>query len=246
MKRIAILTICILTLMPVAAIELDYSNDHKVAAGLRMGMSMLPSLDFEITGEYRPLRYVGVNVGLLYTTPFLNQANVSALYTENERYKWVLGSYRDACYRFVAKAGIQLSTPAIMLSHNEMGLSFRVSPGISIPIPTNNSISVSNYEGFLKNDIYEESENTENERVWVLDNKEDFNNSGGKFLYWHARAEMVIEYEEQWEFSVGYTYSNLDVYGGSRNIMVHGTPLVKDDKKPKTMHSFHLGITYKF
>ncbi|MBR2147431.1 MAG: hypothetical protein IJ925_08465 [Muribaculaceae bacterium] len=246
MKRIAILTICILTLMPVAAIELDYSNDHKVAAGLRMGMSMLPSLDFEITGEYRPLRYVGVNVGLLYTTPFINQTNVSANYIDNEHLVWEIKSYRNACYRIAGRAGVQFTTPAIMLSHNEMGLSFRISPGITIPIPTNKGITVSNYEVYKKSEIFEDADENDTQNIKIFNSTEDFENSGGKFLYWHTRAEMVIEYEEQWEFMVGYCYSDFDVYGGSRKIEIHGTPLVKEDKKPKPMHSFQLGFTYKF
>lgn len=244
MKRLAIFILGIFAFTPMEAIDMDCTNDYKVAAGLRMGVSALPSLDFEITGEYRPFRYVGVNVGLIYTTPFINQANVSAFYSEDKLYSWDIKNYRNACYRFAAKAGLQFTTPAIMLNKNEMGLSLRLSPGITIPIPTNKSITIDNYEVYKKEDIFVDEEVTGNEIELVFNSKEDFTNSGGKFLYWHARAEMVLEYEEQWEFSVGYTYSNLDVYGGTRNIVIHGTPLVKDDNKP--MHSFHLGITYKF
>ena len=103
---------------------------------------------------------------------------------------------------------------------------------------------MSKFEVFTKEDIFGDEANGSTERVLIFNSEESFKNTGAKTLYWYARAELVLEFEEQWEFSVGYTYSNLDIYGGSRNIVVHGTPLVKSEKEP--MHSFHLGLTYKF
>ncbi len=249
MKRLIFSILLGLALFSAGAIDIDYSNDSKVAAGLRLSPSTLPSLDVEITGEYRPFRYVGANAGLLILTPFSNKINNNVEYVEyvegeGKKHLWEINSYRDATYRFAFKAGLQFTTPAIMLSKNEMGLSLRLSPGITIPIPTNESITVSKFEVFTKEDIFGDEANGSTERVLIYNSEEDIKNSGAKTLYWHARAELVLEYEEQWEFSVGYTYSNLDIYGGSRNIVVHGTPLVKGDKEP--MHSFHLGLTYKF
>ena len=248
MKRLIFSILLGLALFSARAIDIDYSNDSKVAAGLRLSPSTFPSLDVEITGEYRPFRYVGANAGLLILTPFSNNINNNVEYVEGEgegkKHLWEINSYRDATYRFAFKAGLQFTTPAIMLSKNEMGLSLRLSPGITIPIPTNESITVSKFEVFTKEEIFGDEANGSTERVLIYNSEEDIKNSGAKTLYWHARAELVLEYEEQWEFSVGYTYSNLDIYGGSRNIVVHGTPLVKGDKEP--MHSFHLGLTYKF
>lgn len=246
MRKIIISILFCLALFNAWALDIDYSNDSKVAAGLRLSTSIFPSLDVEITGEYRPFRYIGANAGLLILTPFSNKINNNVEFVEDEgkKHLWEINNYRDATYRFAFKAGLQFTTPAIMLSKNEMGLSLRLSPGITIPIPTNESITVSKFEVFTKEDIFGDEANGSTERVLIFDSEEDIKNSGAKTLYWHARAELVLEYEEQWEFSVGYTYSNLDIYGGSRNIVVHGTPLVKSEKEP--MHSFHLGLTYKF
>lgn len=244
MKRLIFSILLGLALFSARAIDIDYSNDSKVAAGLRLSPSTFPSLDVEITAEYRPFRYVGANAGLLILTPFSNKVNNNVEFVEDIKYLWEIKSYRDAAYRLAFKAGLQFTTPAIMLSKNEMGLSLRLSPGITIPLPTNKSITVSKFEVFTKEDIFGDEANGSTERVLIFDSEEDIKNSGAKTLYWHARAELVLEYEEQWEFSVGYTYSNLDIYGGSRNIVVHGTPLVKSEKEP--MHSFHLGLTYKF
>jgi hypothetical protein len=249
MRKIIISILFSLALCNAWALDIDYSNDSKVAAGLRINTSVFPSLDVEITGEYRPFRYIGANAGLLILTPFSNKINNNVEFfefveDEDKKYLWEINNYRDATYRFAFKAGLQFTTPAIMLSKNEMGLSLRLSPGITIPIPTNESITVSKSEVFTKEDIFGDEAEGSTERVLIFDSEEDIKNSGAKTLYWHARAELVLEYEEQWEFSVGYTYSNLDIYGGSRNIVVHGTPLVKSEKEP--MHSFHLGLTYKF
>ena len=246
MRKLIISILFSLALFNAWALDIDFTNDSKVAAGIRLGSSTFPSLDVEITGEYRPFRYVGANAGLIILTPFSNKINnnVEFFGDEGNKYLWEIKNYRDAAYRFAFKAGLQFTTPAIMLSKNEMGLSLRLSPGITIPLPTNETITVSKFDVFTTEDINGDKSNSSTKRELIFNSEEDFKNSGAKTLYWHARAELVLEFEEQWEFSVGYTYSNLDIYGGSRNIAVYGTPLVKGEKEP--MHSFHLGLTYKF
>ncbi|MBQ6279297.1 MAG: hypothetical protein IJK68_06200 [Muribaculaceae bacterium] len=250
MRRLITGILLSLSLFNAWALEIDYSNDSKVAAGIRLGSSTFPTLDVEILGEYRPFRYVGANAGVIIITPFSNKVNSNVEFVEIEdeeerKHLWEIKSYRNAAYRFAFKAGLQFTTPAIMLSKNEMGLSLRLSPGITIPLPTNETVTVRKSDIFTKEDIYgDDADDVTTERVVVFNSEEDFKNSGAKALYWYARAELVIEYEEQWEFAVGYTYSNLDLYGGSRSIVVHDTPLVKGEKEP--MHSFHLGLTYKF
>ena len=220
MRRLITGILLSLSLFNAWALEIDYSNDSKVAAGIRLGSSTFPTLDVEILGEYRPFRYVGANAGVIIITPFSNKVNSNVEFVEIEdeeerKHLWEIKS------------------------------SLRLSPGITIPLPTNETVTVRKSDIFTKEDIYgDDADDVTTERVVVFNSEEDFKNSGAKALYWYARAELVIEYEEQWEFAVGYTYSNLDLYGGSRSIVVHDTPLVKGEKEP--MHSFHLGLTYKF
>lgn len=253
MRKLIIGILFSLAIFNAWALDIDCSNDSKVAVGLRLNTSTFPSLDVEITGEYRPFRYVGANAGIIFITPFSNQTNTSDYYNETnpdsenetETYVWEINSYRDACYRLALKAGLQFTTPAIMLSKNEMGLSLRVSPGITIPLPANKVVTATNYNVFTREEFFGDEENeTDNEMIWLFTSKEDFKNTGAKTIYWYARAELVVEYEEQWEFSVGYTYSNFDIYGGSRNIIVHGSPIVLGDKEPH--HSISLGLSFKF
>lgn len=240
MKRILFSILLCLTAFSSWAVDFDFSNDSKVAAGVRFGVSLFPSWEIEIDAEYRPLRYIGANVGLLYITSLNNKTNKIGFDPNKDLTIWEIHGFRDASYRLLAKAGIQFTTPAIMLSKDEMGLSLRVSPGITIPIPTNKNVTIDNYELVIVGDTEEELDNYE----FRLESKEYYKNSGAKFCYWHVRAEMVLEYEEQWEFTLGYSYSTLDLYGGSRNIVVKEFPLISGDKEP--MHTFHIGLTYKF
>lgn len=44
--------------------------------------------------------------------------------------------------------------------------------------------------------------------------------------------------------SMGYTLSNFDLYGGSRNIVIEGRKL--NPERHPLMHSFFIGIGYRF
>ncbi|MBR6489719.1 MAG: hypothetical protein IKT03_04205 [Muribaculaceae bacterium] len=237
MKKFALLIMTSLALLTAHAVDIDYTNDSKIAAGLKLGMSTSPSFDAEIIIEYRPFRYIGANVGLQFITPFNQRDNVISKSPETENSYWEIDNYKDALYRIVAKAGLQFTTPAVMLTKGEMGLSLRLSPGIIIPTQTNSSVTVNNYQLDTDSEV-------ENDNKYTLVSQEECENSGAKFCYWYARAELVLEYEENWEFAVGYTYNTLDLYGGSRNIVVDGTSIVIGKKEH--INAFHLGLTYKF
>ncbi|MBR5029648.1 MAG: hypothetical protein IKX63_00885, partial [Muribaculaceae bacterium] len=193
MKKFALLIMTSLALLTAHAVDIDYTNDSKIAAGLKLGMSTSPSFDAEIIIEYRPFRYIGANVGLQFITPFNQRDNVISKSPETENSYWEIDNYKDALYRIVAKAGLQFTTPAVMLTKGEMGLSLRLSPGIIIPTQTNSSVTVNNYQLDTDSEV-------ENDNKYTLVSQEECENSGAKFCYWYARAELVLEYEENWEF----------------------------------------------
>jgi len=241
MKRFIFSILSGLILVSAYAIDIDYSNDSKVAAELRIGMSTRPTLDVEIGASFRPFRYLGVNASLTYITPFNSRKNfIDSIPLYGDIYSSI-DNYKEGGYNFIAKAGLQFTTPAVMLSKNEMGLSLRVSPGITIPIPTNKSMSISHFKRY-EDELLDELD--EGKHYYIFDSKEDVKNSGAKFCYWYVRSELVLEFEEQWEFTMGYTYSNFDLYGGCRNIKVNDNPLVILDKK--LHHTISLGLNFKF
>ena len=240
MKRLIFSILSVLVLVSAYAIDIDYSNDSKVAADLKFGMSTRPTLDIEIGASFRPFRYVGANASVLIITPFNSRKNfIDSIPLNGDIYS-EMDNYKEGGYGVAAKVGLQFTTPAVMLSKNEMGLSFRVSPGITIPIPTNKSMVINKFIRYID---FNEDENRI-EQSDIFDSKEDVKNSGAKFCYWYVRSELVLEFEEQWEFCMGYTYSNFDLYGGSRNIKVNDKPLVISDKK--LHHTISLGLTFKF
>ncbi len=219
------------------AIDIDYSNNSILAAGIRLGSSLYPSFDAEIDLEYRPFRYIGANVGLMLIMPINRSEDVVKELPVIDDVTKELKNYKETSYGTAVRAGILFTTPAVMLSKGEMGLSLRFSPGIIMPFPTNKRVKVLNTETIT--DVYEGIEYS-----YTKKSDEYFDNSGAKFCYWYGRAELVLEYEENWEFTLGYTYSNFDLYGGSRNIEINGAPIVVADKKP--LQNIILGLTYKF
>ena len=227
----------LLALISAHAIDIDCSNNGTLAAGIRLGASLYPSFDAEIDLEYRPFRYIGANVGLMLIMPINRSEDVVKELPVIDDVTKELKNYKETSYGTAVRAGILFTTPAVMLSKGEMGLSLRFSPGIIMPFPTNKRVKVLNTETIT--DVYEGIEYS-----YTKKSDEYFDNSGAKFCYWYGRAELVLEYEENWEFTLGYTYSNFDLYGGSRNIEINGAPIVVADKKP--LQNIILGLTYKF
>lgn len=241
MKRIFFTGLALLVMLNCHALDIDYSNNGKIAAGLKLGMSLSPSIDAEINLEYRPFRYIGANVGFMFITPFNYNKNIVKDIPVTGNQHREIKNNNDCLYRTAVKAGLQFTTPAVMLTKGEMGLSLRLSPGIIMPFPTNKRVKVLTGE---MTDVPEEIENKDETSNIIITSEEYHDNSGAKFCYWYARAELVLEYEENWEFSIGYTHSNFDLYGGARNIQINDTPIVIGKKE--NFKSITLGLTYKF
>ena len=237
MKRFFFILLAGCAMLSASAVDIDYSNTSKMAAGLKLGMSTRPTLDVEIELSDRPFRYIGANAAFVLITPFNSKKNLNTEFIEENDIRFLLDNYKESVYRMAGKVGLQFTTPAVMLSKDEMGLSLRVSPGIVMPIPSNKTLNVNKYELFHYQEIDQES-------YYNLISQEKVTNSGAKFCYWYVRSELVLEYEENWEFAVGYTYSTFDLYGGSRNVIISDTPVVITEKKPQ--HNISLGLTFKF
>ena len=55
---------------------------------------------------------------------------------------------------------------------------------------------------------------------------------------------VSLEIDDSIILSMGYTLSNFDLYGGSRNIVIEGRKL--NPERHPLMHSFFIGIGYRF
>ena len=65
-------------------------------------------------------------------------------------------------------------------------------------------------------------------------------NSGARKVYYNVRTAVSLEMDERIILSAGYTFSDFDIYGGSRNIIVESGKL--PFPKACMMHSAFVSI----
>ena len=180
----------------------------------------------ELGATYRFNQYVGVGAGLLLlgTVDDDTKSGVSP----NGQQKWVADTRMSRAG--ATRVEVALTTPQLKLgADRDYGLSLRVSPGISIPIPVNSSIDLTVVPATTgvaeKNDYI------------TLDNK------GGRAIYEHVKVAAVLALDRL-EISAGYAWSDFDIYGNVRNIKIYNTPLV--NKSRSQSHAGFIGLTYTF
>jgi len=231
-KRFIFVITALVILTPAKAISFDCSNNSKLNLGLRTGFSLYPSWELEFSAGYRPFRYLGANLSFLYMRSMASDSSSFVLVNEkNKLYSNITNAtIKDFSYHYALKAELQFTTPGILLSGNEMSLSLRVSPGLIVPMPTNKTVIVFNEEKY-----------DEGDEDLAFPEK---HNKGAKFCAFYVRSDIVLEFEEQWEFTIGYTFNTLDIYGGIRNLSIDGTPIIENEKEK--LHTISIGLTYKF
>ena len=69
-------------------------------------------------------------------------------------------------------------------------------------------------------------------------------NKGGKSLFYHIKSMLSLYIDQRYIFSLGYIFSNFDLYSGGRNFVVEGKRLSMP--RIRFMHSFFLSIGYRF
>ena len=105
-------------------------------------------------------------------------------------------------------------------------LYFSVSPGLTIPLPSDRRFTIDYFPN--KNG------------AWSALKREEVANSGARKVYYNVRTAVSLEMDERIILSAGYTFSDFDIYGGSRNIIVEGGKLPLP--KACMMHSAFVSI----
>ena len=80
--------------------------------------------------------------------------------------------------------------------------------------------------------------------MWTTIRREYIQNQGARTVYYHLRTALSLEIDGGFIFSLGYTCSDFDLYGGSRNITIEGRKLSLPAHK--LMHSISIGLGYRF
>lgn len=197
-------------------------------AGLSAALTNYDAWEIEPSIAYHPIRYAGIGVGILYTKT-MGKPSYSG-YTADQSLIWFIAS-DDLNYVLALRPELRLATPAVYLDKDqELALSLRVSPGLTIPFPANlphNVEYIPNRVGVNTAVAYDRVTNT-----------------GAKACYYHLKTAIALEMDEI-TLSLGYNFSNFDLYGGSRNIIVEGKRL-KPATGIKYMHSVSVGVSYSF
>lgn len=194
------------------------------AAGFTGGLG--DNWDVELAASYRPVPYVGVGGGF---------AVMGALATDDE----FMGTTSDGVAQYsvdnttrvaALRGELQFTTPGIKIPRQEgCSLALRLSPGVSLALPVNNNVHAT----FVPNapGVYDDHD------------QKHFNNHGGDAWYFPLKAQAVFNID-RFEIMAGYMFSNLDIYGGARNVSIYGKKLNLPKKSNENMVT--LGVACKF
>lgn len=177
---------------------------------------------------YKPWRFIGVGAGLLFTT-LIDDDKAYSEDARDKKLRWRIEE-KDLTYLMALRSGIYLYSPPVYLNHDrDVALSFRVSPGITIPLPPNLSTTID----YIPKDVLFKIPVTSG----------DISSSQARVCYYHVKFAIALEVERV-SVLLGYTTSNYDLYGGSRNMIVEGQKIELPRKKQAG--TFFIGLTYDF
>ena len=185
------------------------------------------TLEVDPSITYIPLQYVGIGLGFLFTNTI--HGNGYVYQTANSNLSFTL-SERDYNYELALRPQLTFVTPAWYVNADkDVALKLHLSPGLTLPIPTNGKYTFDFY--------YNEPGIQESLR------REIVKNTGAKACYFHLRTAVSLELEKL-TFSLGYQFSNFDIYGGARNLVVDGKTLSVPHSKD--MHAAFAAIGVLF
>lgn len=185
--------------------------------------------EVEPTITYQPIPYAGITVGLLFCHTIADESYSGV--SKDQQWRWSSDSESSLYHSFAFRPAIQFATPALILGKDkDMGLSFIVSPGLTIPLSANNRIDISYYPNASG--------------VWIPMKFDHIKNKGGRAVFYHIKGMFTLDLDEQYTLSAGYTFSDFDLYSGGRNITIEGKKLTLP--RFRFMHSFFVSIGYRF
>lgn len=196
---------------------------------LQGALTYCSTWEIEPIFSFLPCKYAGVSMGLLFTSP--NSSTSANGVTADHQFLWSSTYNNAASYLFAWRPALRLNTPKLWLGRDkEYALFLSVSPGLTLPFPADRQFSIDYYPNRTG--------------VWTALKREQVKNSGARKVYYHLRTALSLEIDDRLILSAGYTFSDFDIYGGSRNITVDGIKL--NLPHPQNMHAVFLGIGIRF
>ena len=187
------------------------------------------SWEVEPSVTFLPIDYVGLTAGLVFTSPYPSKSLGGV--TLNKQFRWSETHDNSVSYFLAFRPALRLNSPKLWVGRDkDYALYISVSPGLTIPLPSDRRFTV---------DYYPNQQGT-----WSAIKREEVTNSGARKIYYNVRAALSMEIDERIVISAGYTFSDFDIYGGSRNITVEGSKLPLP--KACLMHSAFVSIGVRF
>lgn len=228
-KLIVLLVVALCMSMTMQAQSYESTADSKWKVEFSAGLNNYSAWELEPAVTYRPIPWVGVRFGLLMSDVI--DKNYPSGESADGKFWWVSDKDRVGYHNILMRPALVLSTPEIHLGHSgDYGVSLQFSPGLSFPVKKNNQIEINYYPNVPG--------------MWGISKYERIKNQGGKYtLYKHLSAALAFRIKE-FEIAAGYTWSDLDPFGASRNIRVENKPI--QFERNKNTHSVFLRLGYFF
>lgn len=222
--------ICIGTLLVALSLHAQKTNQRQLwKVELYGALTNYETWEIEPTVTFQPIHYAGISLGLLFTQPYHTESCGGV--TANKQLRWSCTDENSPSHILAFKPSLQFNSPRIEMGQDkEYALYFSVSPGITIPLPANQSILIDYFPNKAG--------------VWTALRREKKSNTGARAIFFHLRTGISLEVDDALIFSVGYTLSDFDPYAGSRNIIVEGEKLKLPEHR--LMHAGFVSIGYRF
>jgi len=166
---------------------------------------------------------------LVFTSPYPSKSLGGV--AVNKQFRWSETNDNSVSYFFAFRPALRLNSPKLWIGKDkDYALYLSVSPGLTIPLPSDRRFTIDYFP------------NQQGE--WSAIKREEVTNSGARKVYYNVRTTISLEIDERLVLSAGYTFSDFDIYGGSRNITVEGSKLSLP--KVSMMHSVFVGIGVRF
>ena len=172
-------------------------------------------------------KYLGVSLGFEMTSQFGNERSSIMI---NGREAWLQDSDRNVAW-VIFKPALVVRSPNVWQSGDgELRLWFQAEPGVSLAIPSRNSMT---YE--FRPDPYGAMPGLESMK---------FPNRGLSWFYWNARVSLNFAYQRVL-IGLNYSLSDLDYYAGRRNVTFPDGHKYEPPHK-RLSHSLTLSVGYSF
>lgn len=178
---------------------------------------------------FLPIPYAGIGLGLLFTQPYQDGSISGA--SRDQQFLWNSTTDHAANYFLALRPCLQLNTPKLWMGRDkDYALFLSLSPGLTLPLPANSEFNIDYYPNQTG--------------AWTAIRREHVKNHGARTVYYHLRTALSLEVDNGLILSAGYTCSDFDLFGGSRNIVIEGRKM--NLPKHQLMHSVSVSIGYRF